>query len=236
MAVIYLTIFASWIILALMKPIQEPDALQPETASMPAGRWAELEIFVLQHLEATLSPDLLYHGLAHTRDDVLPAVERLATLAGLDPEERLLLRAAALYHDAGFAVAYQNNEIFAEELARESLPCFDFSPEQIDIVARLIRATAMPQRPESRLEALLCDADLDSLGREDYLETSLLLWRELAIQGERISLENWYRRQIHFLTVHSYFTREASTLRDAGKARNIRLLERLLRDLQADRP
>jgi uncharacterized protein len=211
-----------------MKPIQEPNVLDAKTPSTPADCWPELKTFVLRHLETTLSSELLYHSLAHTRDDVLPAAERLAALAQLDAEKKLILRVAALFHDAGFAVAYRENEEYAAELARKSLPDFGFSAAQIEEIVRLIMATAMPQQPESRLEALLCDADLDSLGREDYLETSLNLWRELTLQGQCISLADWYRDQVEFLKAHRYFTQEAKALRDAGKAANIQLLEQLL--------
>jgi predicted metal-dependent HD superfamily phosphohydrolase len=215
-----------------MKPIQTPDPRHAVASEPPSVLWTEMQTFVLQRLEETLSPDLLYHGVAHTRDDVLPAVERLAALAHLTRDERLLLRTAALYHDTGFAVAYRDNEQFGAAIARESLPRFGLSTEQIDTVVRLIMATAIPQRPEDPLEALLCDADLDSLGREDYLDTSLKLWRELALHGEDISLEDWYRRQIRFLGAHAYFSQEARSLRDAGKAANLQLLQRLLQDLE----
>ncbi len=215
-----------------MSTIQNPEPHHAQMASTPESRWTELKRFMLRYLEASLSPDLLYHSVAHTRDDVLPAAVRLAELAQLDSHERLLLRVAALFHDAGFVVAYRDNERFAAAMARDALPRFGYSVLQIERVVGLIMATAMPQRPEGLLEALLCDADLDSLGREDYLETSLKLWRELALYGQSLSLEDWYRHQIGFLRAHSYFTQEAKALRDAGKAANIRLVERLLRDLE----
>ena len=36
--------------------------------------------YALERLERELPPTLIYHSLAHTRDDVVPAAERLAAL------------------------------------------------------------------------------------------------------------------------------------------------------------
>ena len=76
----------------------------------------------------------------------------------------------------------------------------------------------------------MCDADLDSLGREDYLETSFNLRMELAEHGTRIPLPAWYWRQHHFLRQHTYFTEVAHALRDAGKGKNVALLLRLAQE------
>ena len=58
--------------------------------------------YALKRLEKELPPDLLYHNLEHTRDIVVPAVERLAAMEGIEGEALLLLRTAAYYHDLGF--------------------------------------------------------------------------------------------------------------------------------------
>ena len=89
----------------------------------------------------------------------------------------------------------------------------------------------MPQHPQGLLQELLCDADLDSLGREDFLETSHNLRRELEAHGASMPLKEWYRRQLDFLSTHRYFTAAARSLRDAGKQRNITELQRRLAEL-----
>jgi uncharacterized protein len=187
--------------------------------------------YVLSRLEAQLPATLLYHGVHHTRDDVLPAAERLGARAGLDPEALLTLRTAALYHDTGYLVTYFRNEDEGAQIARETLPGFGYSPEQIESVGALIMATQLPQEPEDDLQALICDADLDSLGREDFLKSSLLLRTELATHGVETTLREWYERQIAFLTTHSYFSHEAQALRDVGKARNLARLRELLAEM-----
>lgn len=185
---------------------------------------------LLERLARELPPNLSYHGLHHTRDDVLPAAERLALLAGLDEEGMLLLKTAALYHDAGFLFRYTDNEELAAALAGQTLPAFGYTPTQVETVQAMILATRMPQRPQGLLEALLCDADLDALGREDFLTTSEKLRVELETYGSPIPRHEWHAQQLDFLSSHQYFTEAARSLRDAGKQANIASLQRLADD------
>jgi uncharacterized protein len=189
------------------------------------------EHYVFNRLHIELPDDLPYHGIHHTRDDVLPAVERLMALAKLDGESRLLLRTAALYHDVGYIEEYTENEPIGARIAAQSLPDFGYSPAQIAVIEGIILATQMPQAPQTPLQSLMCDADLDSLGREDYLEISHWLRDELALHGLAIPLTAWYKRQHMFLSQHTFFTEAARTLRRTKKLENIVLLERLLGDM-----
>jgi uncharacterized protein len=184
----------------------------------------------LDLLVGRLPGDLFYHHLEHTRDDVLPATERLARAVGLDGEGRALLRLAALYHDVGYVERYFRNEALGARMAAEALTACGLRAAQIRTVQRLIMATQLPQTPRDLLEAILCDADLDSLGREDFLRTSHALRRELGAHGTEIPLKVWYERQLNFLEQHTYFTRAARALRQAGKRKNIeRLRARIAR-------
>lgn len=193
--------------------------------------WESARDYILERLARELPPELYYHGVHHTRDDVLPAAELLAQQMGLDADQRLLLKTAALYHDTGFLIRYTDNEELAAAIAAETLPQFGYTPAQIAEIQALIRATRIPQQPQTLLQALLCDADLDSLGREDYLETSHNLRRELAAHGTPISMRDWYTQQLAFLSNHQYFTAAARAFRDAGKQANIAELKRRLEGL-----
>jgi len=196
--------------------MQEPDF-------EPARR------YVLDRLERELSPKLLYHSIVHTRDDVLPAVERLIEVDGLtDPQDTLILRTAALYHDIGFIETYANHEAASIRIAAETLPGFGFSSEHIEQVRRLILATEMPQNPDSHLAMLLADADLDILGREDFLLRNKDLYNELTGMGFDVSPTDWYSSQIKLLRAHRYFTPTANALRQHGKERNLKKLIELL--------
>lgn len=183
---------------------------------------------VLSRLERELSPKLYYHGLHHTRDDVLPAAERLAEIAGINDEELLLLLTAALYHDIGYIEHFRDHEAIGARIASEELPELGYSPEQVQQIANMIIATRMPQTPRTELEKLMCDADLDSLGREDFFVTSHLLRMELKEMGFVTSVREWYTRQLTFLENHTYQSEAGKLLRDKGKQENIRELRNLL--------
>jgi len=133
---------------------------------------------IYARLERELSPHLLYHSLYHTRDDVVPAAIRLATAAGLGQEEWLILVTAAMYHDAGFLLTYAQHEQGSIHIAREALPTFGYSPEQVANVIDVIAATRMPQKPNGFLQELICDADLNMLGRDDFMQLNRLLLQE----------------------------------------------------------
>jgi uncharacterized protein len=178
-------------------------------------------------LERELSPLLKFHSVDHTRDDVVPAVDRLATLLSLSDEQMLLLRTAAWYHDLGFVQQRIDHEMVSIKIAHAVLPQFGFNQEQVTTVEQLILATRLPQRPQTLLAQILADADLDSLGREDFLVTSLALRDELAAFGDECTLLEWYTRQHQFLHDHRYFTDAARLLRSEGKQRNLEILQML---------
>ena len=163
--------------------------------------------------------------------DVVTQVELIGLGEAVSDEELLLLKTAALFHDSGHILGYKNHEMFSTLIAREILPDYYYTQTQIEKICELIFATEMPPNPKNRLEEIMCDADLDSLGREDYLETSHDLHVELVARGASITLKEWYLRQINFLSNHTYFTDVARKLRDAGKQENIRRLKALLQTL-----
>jgi uncharacterized protein len=183
---------------------------------------------VLLRLEHGLSPKLLYHGIEHTRDDVLPAAIRLGELAQLSEEDMLILKTAALYHDIGYLESYSNHEMIGARIASEELPELGYGPHQVQKIADLIMATRMPQSPRTLLEMLMCDADLDSLGREDFFITSHRLRLELRGMGLETTLREWYTRQLKFLQGQTYWTEYARALRDAGKQKTIEDLKTVL--------
>jgi len=184
--------------------------------------------YALQRLRDELSPDLHYHSLAHTQSDVVPATERLATATGVTGSDLALLRTAAWYHDLGFVAGHSNHEATGAAIAAAVLPGFGYSGDQVAAIRAMIMATRLPQSPVTQLEELLADADLDSLGREDFLKQSLALRGEIAASGTCYELDDWYRRQLSFLQNHRYFTTEARRLRDIQKQKNIALLQALL--------
>jgi uncharacterized protein len=181
--------------------------------------------YVFGRLERELSPALTYHSIAHTRDEVLPAVETLMGLSEIDEPARLLLRTAAVFHDIGFVEVREGHEAAGVAIARRALPEFGYAPEQVEAVAALVMTTRLPQTPQTLLDKLLADADLDLLGREAYWARHLDLRAEWAAFGLWMTDLEWYQNQLSFLNSHDYWTAEARALRDQQKGENIRRLK-----------
>lgn len=189
---------------------------------------------ILARLERELAPELTYHDVGHTRDDVVPAALRLGRWHGLDAHDLELLEIAALFHDIGYSKQSQGHEAVSVRIARETLPRFGVDPGSIDRIADTIMATQLPQTPKDLLGELLADADLDVLGREDFFERNRALRGEMASRGEIASDLEWFRHQVTFLEDHSYFTDGAQATRNAGKQRNLDEVRRRLAALEKD--
>ena len=175
------------------------------------------EAFIVRELRHGLSPTLYYHSLAHTLD-VAQAAQTLAAAEGVtDAETLTLLHTAALYHDAGFLHTYEGHEARGCELVRATLPDFDYSPDQTEQICALIMATRYQQRPHGHLAQILCDADLDYLGRPDFVPTSTSLFRELTARQLIANEHAWFQLQERFLTSHHYWTATALARRTAPK-------------------
>jgi len=182
-------------------------------------------------LENELSPHLVYHGITHTREEVVPAVETLAAMEGIKGKSLNLLRTAAWFHDLGYVEKPVYHELISARIAVQVLPSFDYTEEEIEIVRWAILATALPQAPNNLLEEILVDADLDVLGRKDFMQRNSDLRRELGFLGKEFTEVQWYTSQLKFIEGHKYFTASAHSLRDAQKLLNIAELRRILERL-----
>jgi uncharacterized protein len=184
--------------------------------------------FIIQRLKTELKPTLYYHSVEHTLD-VYEATRCLIVAENLDRRYSTLLETAALFHDSGILVQYWDHEIASATLAKQILPDFGYMPHEIDCVAGLIMVTRLPQLPKSHAEEILCDADLDYLGREDFFIHSFQLrleWQANSVKT--MSLHDWFDTQFAFLSEHQYFTNSAQNLRNEQKSKNLKEVQQLL--------
>jgi len=178
------------------------------------------ERHIIKVLEKGLSDKLHYHSIEHTKD-VVKAVERLALMEGVTDEGLFLLKSAATYHDAGFVEQYEKNEPIGARLAEEILPKYGYTAQHIEKIKELIFVTQIPHQPKNNLEEIICDADLDYLGRDDFHEIADRLRRELREHGKIDSDRKWDELQVSFLTSHRYFTETAIRTRKEKKLKNL---------------
>lgn len=182
---------------------------------------------ILDQMQRDLPKNLYYHNLKHTTDAIY-RVGDIGTKENVSEEDLLLLRCAALFHDSGFMASYDNNEEIGARLAHQTLAKYKFSREQIDTIKGIINATKVPQNPHNLLEEIMCDADLDYLGRPDFIPISQNLFRELFERGKIDSIEQWNKMQYKFITEHHYFTETAKRSGEPGKQQVLKELKDLI--------
>ncbi|OFX85312.1 MAG: hypothetical protein A2W99_14900 [Bacteroidetes bacterium GWF2_33_16] len=183
-------------------------------------RLNDIEEFILTKLEDGLPKNLYYHNIKHTID-VVTQVELIGRSEKVSDDDMLVLKTAALFHDIGHLVDYDTHEEESVKLARKILPAYFYNEKQIERISQLILCTQMPPQPVNLLEEIMCDADLDYLGRIDFVPVSVNLFKELKERGKIDSLQEWNNHQIKFIQTHQYFTQTARKLREVNK--NIQL-------------
>ncbi len=184
---------------------------------------------ILARLSLHSDPALTYHTAGHTAD-VLCTAERIALEEGItDPQKLLLLKVAALYHDTGFLYAYKGHENKSCEIVRKELVDLNFTENDINTICSLIMATKIPQSPQNHLEEILCDADLDYLGRDDFEPISNHLRKEFFKLGIVNTEEEWMQLQIRFFESHQYFTKTSREKRNGKKMQHLEQLKRQVR-------
>jgi len=192
-----------------------------------SDEFLKVKTFILNKLKKELPDELTYHGLHHTRD-VYNSVLNLAINENLNEKDLELVKLAALFHDSGYTRRYKEHEEAGCELAREILPKYKYTDKQITVICETILATKIPQVATTKLQKIICDADLDYLGRHDFKLIGDSLFKELNVTGTKINEQDWNRLQVKFLENHKYFTKTAKTLRQPVKAQHVKKLKELV--------
>jgi predicted metal-dependent HD superfamily phosphohydrolase len=158
-----------------------------------------------------------YHNIAHTLD-VLAQCKRIAAAEGItDSRELLLLDLAACYHDTGFLKIYKGHEKESCVFFLKDSHAFPLTDNEKVVVTDIIMATCLPQAPRTILEKIICDADLDYLGRTEFSDLAAQLKLEFITHGIVKNDAEWEQRQRDFLQSHQYHTHSSQALREPLK-------------------
>jgi class 3 adenylate cyclase len=219
-----------------VKRLKPPYSLNRKTGINPneifqvkyaLRQFSDLQEIILDKLERELPAYLYYHNYKHTID-VVNQAELIGYGEGVDDEAILLLKTAGLFHDAGHTISYKNHEYYGCQIAKEMLPKFKYTDAQIEKICEIIMATMLPPKPTNLLERIICDSDLDYLGRSDFIPVSNTLYEELKAQNFLNDLNEWNKMQVKFLTGHHYFTETANRLRDVNKEKQIERIKSII--------
>jgi len=195
---------------------------------MTEAGFQQLKSRIFRLLRSGLDPRLTYHSAEHT-EDVLRQVERIAAAENItDKRQVLLIRIAALFHDTGFLRTYKGHEKESCVIMLATLDTALFDEAEIDLICGMIMATKIPQMPKNLPEMIICDADLDYLGRDDFATISNSLKNEFLTYGVIASGTEWDRLQVNFFNTHHYFTASSVRSRCPQKMQHLELLKQKL--------
>jgi len=189
-------------------------------------RLQDLEDYIINRLEKELPDTLYFHNVKHSIH-VYTIVELLGKAEGITDEEMLLVRTAALMHDTGYLMSYDNHEKASCDLVMDILPKYKYTEKQIQDICSLIMATKDPFHPNKLLEEIMCDANYNYLSRVDFADISLRIWKEGKAFGKKISFTSWKEEIIRLLTRYEFYTETAKKLRDVEKSDQIKIIKNL---------
>ena len=167
--------------------------------------YGKLKRYMLRFLEEKLAENLYYHDLGHTLE-VLNNISEISRYEKVTKYELVLLKTAALLHDSGFTLKYQDHESESQKLAREILPQFNYTHVEINTICNLIEVTRIPQKPTNLMERIISDADLLYLGTDRFVDTAEKLFQELKFYSLVSTRMQWNKIQRDFLNVHHFHT------------------------------
>jgi predicted metal-dependent HD superfamily phosphohydrolase len=192
--------------------------------------------YVRELFRDELPAGIKYHNADHTlhpTKGVVAVANNLAKLENVSELDRELIIAAAYFHDTGYIREYEKNEPIAARMAGRILKLVGYTPEEIKKVQKMILATDPEVEPKTHAEKILCDADLDNLGREDFFQLDERLREGRGMRGIDVSDDvTWYRNTLEFLEKHQYYTESQNKLRQEGKQKNTRELIKKLEGIR----
>lgn len=186
---------------------------------------AQVESHVKELFSKKGNANLIYHNLSHTEHVVKHAVA-IALNYNLSDDDALVIQTAAWFHDVGYLLGQDNHELIGAALAADFLRENQVSPEIIQSVQECIMATRMPQKPETLLQKILCDADLYHLGSDTFQDRNKLMRQEAQlVSGKKIKKEKWRLKTIELLESHNFHTEYCRTLLEEKKQQNLFILK-----------
>ena len=182
-------------------------------------------------------PDgIKYHDADHTlhpTKGIVAIANDIALDENISEQDRELLIAAAYFHDTGYIREYDKNEPIAARMAGRILKLIGYGPAEIKKIQNMILATDLAIEPKTQVEKILCDADLDHLGRKDFLELDARLREGRGTRGVDVSDDQkWYKGTLNLIKNHQFYTESRKKLREEKKQENIQTLINKLKDIE----
>jgi len=180
-----------------------------------------------------------YHDADHTLNPtkgVVAIANKIAIAENISKHDRELLITAAYFHDTGYIREYDKNEPIAARMAGRILKLIGYKPNEIEKIQNMILSTDLAVEPKTHLEKILCDADLDHLGRPDFLELDAKLREGRRNRGVDVSDdEKWYRGTLDLMKNHKFYAESQKISKEKEKQKNIQMLIDKLKSIEKEK-
>jgi predicted metal-dependent HD superfamily phosphohydrolase len=178
--------------------------------------------------------EYIFHDLDHTAQTVA-AAKVIGEGFSLGENDMLNLMLATWFHDTGYSDGPDEHEnrscINADHFLRGKV-----GEQDLQAILGCIRATKVPQQPQTLLEQIICDADLSHLGMESYWDRTGKFRQELILTRKNVmSEQDWVDFELNFMLNHNYHTVVANELFNKRKAKHIQQLVKQKRRLNPDK-
>ncbi|GAA4310248.1 hypothetical protein GCM10023149_04850 [Mucilaginibacter gynuensis] len=192
---------------------------------MSADIIQDVSFFVNGLFDRALPKELTFHQKRHT-EEVVEQVLFIGEQSIILEEQLQMLEIAAWFHDSGYCYTYINHEVKSIDIAVDFLKTRDCPADYIQKIEYLITATRLPQNPFSRVEEIICDADMAHLASDNYPAYSERLRKEWAIYlNKTYTDEEWDKLNIDFLTKHHYFSKYGQQVLEPLKQKQLRKIK-----------
>lgn len=166
-----------------------------------------------------------YHNLEHTKD-VVQSANEIAIGEKVNPDDMEIIQIAAWFHDTGYVEKSGGHEELSSMFASNFLTEENYSYDKTDEVVNCILATKVPQSPKNHFQRIICDADLNHLGRRTFFLRNDIFRMEVEFYSNRkLSDYDWLIQTINFAKGHQFFTDYAKKYFTSQKNENISILQ-----------
>lgn len=186
--------------------------------------------FITELFAESLDEKYVYHNLQHTQSVVDASIE-IGEGSNLSDSDLQLLVLAAWFHDAGYVHGFKDHETSGVKIMETKLSDWGIAATDIATIAAAINDTRMPPKPQSVLGHMLCDADMNHLGRDNYFELAGKLRQEWEVSNDKAFGDGeWLLLTRHFISQHEYHTEYAKMVFGAVKESNLQKLNIMLEE------
>ncbi len=194
----------------------------------------DTEIYIKNYFADHILAEYVFHDLEHTVQTVA-AGHMIGEGFHLQERDMLVLQLATWFHDTGYSDGPKDHEARSCTIAAHYLRG-KITEEELEALFGCIKATKVPQQPNTLLEQIICDADLSHLGMDSYWDRTGKLRQEFILTKKSImSEQDWVDFELNFMLNHNYHTAVANELFNKPKSKHIKRLLKQKRRLNPDK-